>query len=462
MNADQLESLTDRVLGAVFEVTNTTLAAHGVRRIARRDTRLASRSAGCRRPRQARQDGGQHDPGSRQYDVHQPRRPLGKRFRLRSISRIVALRPQHEPGRDPRRFGRQPCGQIVARGQCPSVAVIKPHDTGRCRCPIENHLPDGAFSGQPEDEKRRIAVVDHGELEVARRAFRKSHRQWDSRILAPRELAGRKQNRRRRIVRRFQPEGPRKHAVADHEPHLLHRDAPAQVHAPDGGRPGIRAVRVACLQVAHGRRHLSRQMDGALDAHAQHLRPAATPIDTLPNSPIQRFSKAYFRKNAAAQKISSTAIQPTHFWPMTVSRLSIAGGAGAEGANAAVAVVSATGGGPAATGGAFTTGVSITGASTAGAATDSCCRINRRRAASTPAKRSSSVRIRLVRTNATIGSTMHTQTSSATIRIRASMPDRPHRSIWTRWTPRFPRIRPLPYSYSVRRNLCKGYPQPSK
>ena len=27
MNADQLDSLTDRVLGAVFEVTNTTLAS---------------------------------------------------------------------------------------------------------------------------------------------------------------------------------------------------------------------------------------------------------------------------------------------------------------------------------------------------------------------------------------------------------------------------------------------------
>src|ERR1035441_8451704 len=364
-------------------------------------------------------------PGSPGWRPTRSRQPPVRRTPATETARKTVSAPHDEPGCDPRRFGRQPCGQIVARGQCPSVAVIKPHDTGRCRCPIENHLPDGAFSGQPEDEKRRIAVVDHGELEVARRAFRKSNRQWAGGTLAPRELAGRKQNRRRRIVRCFQPEGPRKHADADREQHLLHRDAPAQVHAPDGGRPGIRAVRVACLQVAQGRRHLSRQMDGAPDAHAQHLRPAATPIDTLPNSPIQRFSKAYFRKNAAAQKISSTAIQPTHFWPMTVSRLSIAGGAGAEGANAAVAVVSAIGGGPAATGGAFTTGASITGASTAGAATDSCCRINRRRAASTPAKRSSSVRIRLVRTNATIGSTMHRQTSSATIRIRASIPDRP-------------------------------------
>jgi hypothetical protein len=33
---------------------------------------------------------------------------------------------------------------------------------------------------------------------------------------------------------------------------------------------------------------------------------------------------------------------------------------------------------------------------------------------------------------------MHRQNSSATIRIRASIPDRPHRSIWARWTPRFP------------------------
>src|SRR6185503_17944131 len=45
----------------------------------------------------------------------------------------------------------------------------------------------------------------------------------------------------------------------------------------------------------------------------------AIPIDTRPNSPIQRLSKAYFRKNAVANRISMTATQPTPRRPMSDS-----------------------------------------------------------------------------------------------------------------------------------------------
>src|SRR5215207_6351042 len=48
--------------------------------------------------------------------------------------------------------------------------------------------------------------------------------------------------------------------------------------------------------------------------------PNAIPIDTRPSSPIQRLSKAYFRKKAVANRISSTAIQPIQRRPIIDSR----------------------------------------------------------------------------------------------------------------------------------------------
>ena len=50
-------------------------------------------------------------------------------------------------------------------------------------------------------------------------------------------------------------------------------------------------------------------------------RPAATSSVTRPSSPIQRFSNAYLRKNAAAKRIRMTAAQPSHLsrWPITCS-----------------------------------------------------------------------------------------------------------------------------------------------
>jgi len=47
--------------------------------------------------------------------------------------------------------------------------------------------------------------------------------------------------------------------------------------------------------------------------------PNAIPIDTRPSSPIQRLSKAYFKKNAVAKRISMTATQPTPRRPMSDS-----------------------------------------------------------------------------------------------------------------------------------------------
>ena len=50
--------------------------------------------------------------------------------------------------------------------------------------------------------------------------------------------------------------------------------------------------------------------------------PVAIPSVTRPSSPIQRFSKAYLRKNAAALKMRTIATHPNHFCPMTASRCS--------------------------------------------------------------------------------------------------------------------------------------------
>src|SRR6476659_8182637 len=48
--------------------------------------------------------------------------------------------------------------------------------------------------------------------------------------------------------------------------------------------------------------------------------PAAIPIATRPTSPIQRLSNAYLRKNAVANRISNTAIQPIQRRPINDSR----------------------------------------------------------------------------------------------------------------------------------------------
>src|SRR5471030_748270 len=124
---------------------------------------------------------------------------------------------------------------------------------------------------------------------------------------------------------------------------------------------------------------------------ATNASPTAMPMATLSSSPIQRFSNAYFRKKAAAQKISATAIHPTHICPITTS-ICWAGGAAAGGTSTA-------GGG-----------------STAGD-----CRINLSSAASTPARRISIFRILLVRTNATTGSTMQRHSSAAAIKTSPCM-----------------------------------------
>src|SRR6185369_12500531 len=47
--------------------------------------------------------------------------------------------------------------------------------------------------------------------------------------------------------------------------------------------------------------------------------PNVMPIDTRPSSPIQRLSNAYFRKNAVAKRISTTATQPTPRRPISDS-----------------------------------------------------------------------------------------------------------------------------------------------
>src|SRR5690242_15556065 len=44
--------------------------------------------------------------------------------------------------------------------------------------------------------------------------------------------------------------------------------------------------------------------------------PKATPIATRPTSPIQRLSNAYFKKNAVAKRISTTAAQPIQRRPI--------------------------------------------------------------------------------------------------------------------------------------------------
>src|SRR5215213_1932441 len=62
--------------------------------------------------------------------------------------------------------------------------------------------------------------------------------------------------------------------------------------------------------------------------------PNTMPIDTRPSSPIQRLSNAYFRKNAVAKRIITTAIQPTQRRPIVDSRskaLSVRVGGGAAG-----------------------------------------------------------------------------------------------------------------------------------
>src|SRR6185436_8507998 len=78
--------------------------------------------------------------------------------------------------------------------------------------------------------------------------------------------------------------------------------------------------------------------------------PNAIPIDTRPNSPIQRLSKAYFRKNAVAKRISMTATQPTPRRPMSDSSSKAfndgdGGGAVARGCGGSGATVGGGGGG---------------------------------------------------------------------------------------------------------------------
>src|ERR1041384_4632017 len=47
-----------------------------------------------------------------------------------------------------------------------------------------------------------------------------------------------------------------------------------------------------------------------LNPSAVIVAPNAIPIATRPTSPIQRLSKAYFKKNAVANRISTIAAQP--------------------------------------------------------------------------------------------------------------------------------------------------------
>src|SRR5947209_18501035 len=121
------------------------------------------------------------------------------------------------------------------------------------------------------------------------------------------------------------------------------------------------------------------------------------PSATLPNSPIQRFSNAYFRKKAAAQKISTTATQPSHFCPITNS-ICRAGPAvegcadlgGAVGAGCGVWITGrgeGAGGGAGITGDGGVSGSDVGGTPAGAASTAGCCRINRLSAASTPASR---------------------------------------------------------------------------
>src|SRR5476649_833307 len=134
---------------------------------------------------------------------------------------------------------------------------------------------------------------------------------------------------------------------------------------------------------------------------ATNASPTAMPMATLSSSPIQRFSNAYFRKKAAAQKISATAIHPTHICPITASicwwdrppGLSLL--PSADGA--------------------------VTGSTAGGGSTAGDCRINLSSAASTPARRISIFRILLVRTSATTSSTMQRHSSAAAIKTSACM-----------------------------------------